>query len=431
MTAFARTPVLPEVTCDGALSAHSRRWPADAALSRLDRNCALHCCARPHVLLDDLRDRRGALALMAVLVRADVGGENTDIAVCAKCGSGEEYFSEDYKMPPEFLYERITTRRPNCKGTLAEPGGAPEPRFALHGTVNWMRGLAIIVADERISYASMGQFYAGKNIQRNAGLSEPAANTVFEQLLMSLHHLSALRAMVVANSDVNLARVAVMTWYYGIYCAASAMIAAQDGSQQQDHGGTANQWDRQFAARDLVPRPFSYRLTTLVEKQAVTELASFNVDKSYQLSTRPATRSDADAACVGYLSGTRSYRQWQIEEELKTRELPKLGLSNFRSAQARTLRDSRMTGKSLGFLHQAFRYRGKANYRDALFLTIQANLATLISGYIPDLETVLRAFVSLAGAFCSCRLNPTEWQEFVDDLNGRLGLVVMPRDVWA
>jgi hypothetical protein len=143
----------------------------------------------------------------------------------------------------------------------------------LQGTVNWMHGLAIIVAEDQISYASMRRFYGGKNIQRNTGLSEPAANTAFEQLLMSLHHLSALRAMAMANSDVNLARIAVMTWYYGIYCAASAMIAAQDGSQQQDHMGTANQWDRQFGARDLIPSPFSYRLTTLVKDQAAIEFA--------------------------------------------------------------------------------------------------------------------------------------------------------------
>ena len=69
-------------------------------------------------------------------------------------------------------------------------------------------------------------------------------------------------------------------------------------SQSRDADGTANQWDRQFAARDLVPKPFSYRLTNCVEKQAVGELAAFNIDKSYQLSVRPAKRSDADAACA-------------------------------------------------------------------------------------------------------------------------------------
>jgi hypothetical protein len=106
--------------------------------------------------------------------------DSVGISIRAKCNRGNQYFSRIINMPPEFLYERITKRRPNCKGTLAEPDGAPEPRFALQGTVNWMRGLAIIVADEQISYASMRRFYAGKNIQRNTGLSEPAANTVFE-----------------------------------------------------------------------------------------------------------------------------------------------------------------------------------------------------------------------------------------------------------
>jgi hypothetical protein len=209
------------------------------------------------------------------------------------------------------------------------------------------------------------------------------------------------------------------------------MIAAQDGSQQQDHTGTANQWDRQFGARGLVPSPFNYRLTTLVKDQAATEIAALNVDPSYELSRRPATRSDAHAACAAYLSGTRGYRQWQIEEELRAKDLPKLKVTDFRSKPARALRDSRLEGRSLGFLHEAFRYRGKANYRDALFLTTEANLATLISGYIPALETVLRGFLSVAGAFCACRLNPAEWKAFNDDLNGLLELAVMPQDVWA
>jgi hypothetical protein len=74
-------------------------------------------------------------------------------------------------MPPEFLYERITIPRPNSKGTLAEPEGTPEPRFALQGTVNWMHGLSIIVAEDQISYASMRRFYAGTNVQRNVGRS--------------------------------------------------------------------------------------------------------------------------------------------------------------------------------------------------------------------------------------------------------------------
>jgi hypothetical protein len=87
------------------------------------------------------------------------------------------------------------------------------------------------------------------------------------------------------------------------------------------------------------------------------------------------------------------------------------------------LRDNRLSGKSLGFLHEAFRYRGKANYRDALFLTTYAGLASIITGYIPDLEAFLRAFLSVAGAFCACRLDPTNWEAFLADLNGECEVV--------
>jgi hypothetical protein len=232
-------------------------------------------------------------------------------------------------MATSFLYERITERRPKSTGTLAEPNGAPEPRFALQGTVSWMRALAILVADQHIDWTSMQIFYC--NVQRNMTLSEPAINTAFEQLLMSLHHLSALKAMVRADSDRDLARVAVMAWYYGIYCAASAMIAAKDGSQQQDHTGTATQWDRQIAAVGLLPKPFNYRLTTLVKKDAESQIESLRSGNSFVLPNLPTTPDDAHGACVSYLSGTRNYRQWQIEEDLKLRELPKLGFANFRS----------------------------------------------------------------------------------------------------
>lgn len=332
-------------------------------------------------------------------------------------------------MATSFLYDRITERRPKSTGTLAEPNGVPEPRFALQGTVNWMRALAILVAEMHIDWASMQTFY--RNVQGNTTLSEPAVNTIFEQLLMSLHHLSALQAMVRADSDRDLARVAVMAWYYGIYCAASAMIAAKDGSQQQDHMGTATQWDRQIAQAGLVPKPFNYRLTTLVKRDAEIQIASLRGSNCFVLTTLPTTPDDAHGACVSYLSGTRAFREWQVTEELKVRELSKLGLTDFRSAQARQLRDNRLQGKSLGFLHQAFRYRGKANYRDALFLTYEAQVGTVLNGFIPDMAAVLRAFVSIAGAFCSRRVSPSDWQAFIGDLNAHLGLVVMPKDVWS
>jgi hypothetical protein len=82
-------------------------------------------------------------------------------------------------------------------------------------------------------------------------------------------------------------------------------------------------------------------------------------------------------------------------------------------------------------VHQAFRYRGKANYRDALYLTYEAQVGTVLDGFIANMETVLHAFLTMAGAFCSRRVITTDWQAFIHDLEGHLQLAVMPKDVWS
>lgn len=137
---------------------------------------------------------------------------------------------QDKEMASGYLYERITKGRPGSVGTLAEPEGTPEPRFALQSTVNWMHALVLLTQNSGIDWRSMIARYA--HVQRFTGLTDRAANTIYEQLLMSIHHLSALRAMEQSSHLQDLSRIGVMTWYYGIYCAASAMIAAKDGSQQ-------------------------------------------------------------------------------------------------------------------------------------------------------------------------------------------------------
>lgn len=331
-------------------------------------------------------------------------------------------------MSTSFLYRRLVADVPGSTGTLSEPDGTPEPRFALQGTVNWMRALAILAENQRIGWSSMQLFYT--RVQK-ANLLDPAVNTVFEQLLMSLHHLAALHAMVKADSSSNFARVAVMTWYYGVYCAANAMIAAQAGSLQHTHGATANQWDRHIAEAGLIPRPFNFRLTTMVEKDADAELAILRNESAFTINSRPGDVNDAVGACASYLSGTRAYCEGQIKEDLIAGDLKKRNLSNFRSKEAQKLRDDRLDKKTLGFLHQAFRYRGKANYRDALFLTYQAQVSAVLKGFIEDAAAVLQAFLSSAGAFCSRRLTNADWDAFVKDLNGHLALAVMPKDIWS
>ena len=71
-----------------------------------------------------------------------------------------------------FLYQRITKGQAAMTGTLDEPEGAPEPRFALQGTVHWMHALSILVQSSPVPFDKSGiqPFYA--SVQRSTALTD-------------------------------------------------------------------------------------------------------------------------------------------------------------------------------------------------------------------------------------------------------------------
>jgi len=193
------------------------------------------------------------------------------------------------------LYNRIIKQ-----GTLSEPDGKPDPQFALPSTVNWMRALRILCDDQAINFNSAASFYA-KESRRIMSVQEE--NTVLEQLFLGLHHLSALDQFRSGTTVVDYARVGVLAWYYGVANAASAMTAAQSGSFQEDHAGTARVWDEQIASRGLAMAPFSWRVTSLVAQTYKAEVNALKGNSTGSLLTGPVTKQDALGAAAGYLSG--------------------------------------------------------------------------------------------------------------------------------
>lgn len=83
------------------------------------------------------------------------------------------------------------------------------------------------------------------------------------------------------------------------------------------------------------------------------------------------------------------------------------------------MRDARLKNRSLSFLHQAIRYRGKANYREALYLAHGKQVESQVARYITDLADTLHSFVALAGAYCFVRLGPQEAQFFLNDVESK------------
>jgi hypothetical protein len=321
------------------------------------------------------------------------------------------------------LYDRIINQ-----GTINDPGGKPDPQFALPSTVNWMRALRILIEDQGIDFGTADVFYFAQGKRSMSALEE---NTVLEQLFLGLHHLSALEQFRGGATSADYARVGILAWYYGIANAASAMTAAQSGSFKDDHAGTARLWDEQISSRGMAMRPFSWRVSSLVEKTYKPEVEAYRNGSSGKLQTKPSTATESLGAAAGYLSGSARWHAWRTEEDLKSsREFKDLGVDDFRTKAARALRDQRLEKKCIGFVHQAARYRGKANYREALFLAYGSGTETILSGFVEDMSVVHRAFLAMAGAFAKRKLGDSLWSEFLADVDAKKAFTSRAVDVW-
>lgn len=321
------------------------------------------------------------------------------------------------------LYERIIGQ-----GTLNEPTGKPNPQFALPSTAYWMKSLRIILENHGLNFASASDFYISEG-RRN--MDELVENTIFEQLLLSLHHLSALGKMSQAK-DADYARIGILSWYYGIYNAASAMIAARNGSLQEDHSNTAKQWDQQIAVPGLAMEPFSWRISSLIKRTYLPEIERYRQGSSHKLFQEPLSLNDAYGAAASYLSGSADWYVWKETEHIKSKDkqFRELGVSDFKTKKAREIRDSKLSQKSIGFMHQAIRYRGKANYREALFLAYGKKNDTLLSSFVEDQYVVLKAYLQMAGGYVSRKLGQSLWRDFTKDVEDNRSFELSPTTIW-
>ena len=322
------------------------------------------------------------------------------------------------------LYQRIVEQ-----GTVNEPDGKPNPRFAFPSTVNWMKALALLVDADPISFSSAKSHYGSIGKRAITSLVE---NTVFEQLLLGLHHLSALQKIKDIRPGADVARVGVLAWYYGVTNAASAMIVAQNGSFQENHSGTAAAWDREIAARNLALGVFGWRVSNLLESAFKPEIDAYRSNSTGNLLVPPITESDAIGVAASYLSGSANWYVWRAAEDVKrTKEFKNLKVDNFRTRAARELRNDKLSKRSIGFLHQASRYRGKANYREALFLAYGRSNDHKLDTFVVDQANVLHAFLGMAGAFASRKLGKRLWDEFIADVDANRAFSLSAASVWT
>ncbi len=290
----------------------------------------------------------------------------------------------------------------------------PTPRFAFQGTVNWMRALSILVDEGAFSHDSLNVFY--DRVQRRT-LNEEADTLAFACILMALHNVAALQKATELDEPYSFVRSAIVAWYYAAYYASKSMIAAATGGDPQTHSKTGKIWQTEIAVRNLAVTPFNLNFEDITPTNIENKIAELRYGNLHDLSLTPTNHEEAFGAAISYLKGSAEYEKSRLEEEVRdSMEFRRQRFVDFRNKAARALRDARLSRAYVNFLVQAFRYRGKANYRDAIYLSYGADNSAILRIFVKDLSSVACAFTKMAGHYVSRRCTQDNWRSFVDDM---------------
>lgn len=276
-----------------------------------------------------------------------------------------------------------------------------------------MRGLAII-ADGQFSHQQLKRFY--QRAQRRQA-NEQADALAFECLTMSMHNVSAIESMGTIEDPYPIVRSAIVAWYYATYYAAKAMLAASSGTDPQTHASAGKIWHVEIVGAGLAKAPFDLNITGITPSNVGQVITTLRAGNTNDLNTEPTDEDMAYGALYSYLKGTAEYEQWRLEEMVKeSREYKQGGFNSFRSNAAKALRDAKLNPAHVNYLVQAFRYRGKANYRDAIYLSYGRDDTEKLNQFVSDLATVAGAFSLMAAHYVARHVVRNDWAEFTTDL---------------
>jgi len=267
-----------------------------------------------------------------------------------------------------------------------------KPAFALQSTLNWVRALAFEILQEHgPDYAS---WVASFRTKLSPTLHAPATpfplSQSVEPLISSIAFSLSLRSLEVASQTSPWLRPsAVVTWYYALYGAVRSMLASVAQTAGDDHRKTMRTFQGSLAGR--LPHPFNMQATWIKNEDFAAHLPSVPAVNGYDLTkTFVPNRAEAQGMLLQYLRGSAAHYTERTKLNL-SKQFP----AGFKSLKARAARDKAID-KQIGLMHCAFRYRGKANYRDALYLAYGQRNPPAGTRFVEDLRIVAHAVSVLA-----------------------------------
>lgn len=291
------------------------------------------------------------------------------------------------------------------------------PTFARQSTINWMKALRFEIINEHGSSANK-QFESCVKHFKCAYPKRliPLNNSyIFESLYSSLTGCLALQTSAKnADKESWMLPSAIVSWYYSVYFAVLSMFGSTGQPVDDNHASVYRAFGSNLS--DQMPHPINMKATHVNNEEYTSLLPQYPSASSFSLSkTFPESEDAAKGMLLEYLSGTAKY----YTSLTKDRILRNAGYGDFRTKIAKEERN-RQLPKTVAFMHCAFRYRGKANYRDGIYLTYGKASAYETKAFLEDMGAVSQfAFIAALALAYRSPLNP-EVDKFLEDIDKNL-----------
>ena len=293
------------------------------------------------------------------------------------------------------------------------------PEFSLPSTLNWMHALAHEIEQEHGTrpvdqFVQLRSHFISKvtPLERKSSLTHHIFGSLFHALTFSL----TLTSMVESQPCRPwMFPTAIIAWYYATYNAFRSVVAASGTTPPDNHTGLQRCLFG-TTIRPKLPHPFDMVATYEHNEDYKSLLPYYPETVSEKLEqTFISLRPQSQGMLLAYLNGTTTWEVEDIKPQLKR----DLKVNNFRTKGAQQARNERLKKKlpEINFLHCAFRYRGKANYRDSIFLAYGREDSRISIAFIESLETSAR-FAFLCGlAYAERRIGKDTTKDFLVDLS--------------
>jgi hypothetical protein len=304
-----------------------------------------------------------------------------------------------------WLYEEVLKKEPDR-----------HPVFALQSTINWVLALEHEVT-QRNGVSAVDQYVSCERLFRSntqGGGHGIDLSSVFEPLFLCLvHSLSLVSRSVRGECPAWSLQGMIVEWYYAFYGAMRSMLAAANVSSTDNHTKTMNAVGGSL--RRKLPHPLDMVATWRKNDEFQKLLPTTGTTKTEVL-TGAFHPERAESMLLGFLSGTVKDGVENVKHRLKERR----GIHDFRKFQDRKIRDDALRNREFNFMHCAFRLRGKANYRDAIYIAYGVRNVPCKREFVEALATTARFAFVCGLAFASLRIGKENVRKFVDDLTVNL-----------